>query len=862
WSVWSMAVSSRLDRLAGSGPVPGLPLAWRLAGRELRGGLRGFRLFLFCLALGVALIAGVGSLAEAIRVGLARDARALLGGDVELSLLYRPASAAQLQAFAAAGRVSALRTLRAMARSGNGPERRLVELKTADAAYPLFGQAVLAPDQPLATALANRDGRWGAVADPGVLDRLGLKLGDTVKIGSVEYQIRAVIEREPDRGAAVFLFGPRMMVADASLDATGLIQPGSLVYHHYRIAYGGGVDGPAWLKELNRRFPDAGWRVRGLDQAAPGVKRFVDRTALFLTLVGLSALLVGGIGVGNAVKAYLEAKTTTIAILKCLGAPSRSIFALYLSLILLLACGGALIGLVLGAAVPFVAAAPLAANFSLDLATGVYPLPLAAAAGFGLLIAFGFSLPALMRARDLPPGQLFRDMLGHARGGRRRRLGDAALLAIVVLLLIALTLAATGDRWLAAWFAGATLVTLIVFRLLGAAVMAAARPLARRQRGTLRRALADLAGPAAPTPTVVLALGLGLTVLVAVAMIEGNLRRELAETMPAAAPSFFFIDIQPGQAAAFDALVRAHPGVSDLERVPMLRGRIVGMKGVPAEKLKTPHNMGWVLQGDRGITWAANLPRGSRLVEGSWWPADYRGPPLISLDAEVAEAFDLKLGDSLTVNVLGREITGKIANLRRFDWATLTINFIMVFSPGILEAAPQTHIATLRVDPAEELALERQVTDRFANVSAIRVREALASAERMLGAMTRAVAATAAVALIAGIAVLAGAVVADRRRRIYDAVVLKVLGATRRDVLAGLALEYGVLGLVTAVIALLLGSLAAYGFVRWGMEGNFVLLPGVALMTAAAGTGLAILIGLAGTWRALGEKPAPLLRNE
>jgi len=848
--------------MAASSAIEGgrLPLAWRLAGRELRGGLAGFRLFFFCLALGVGLIAAVGTISAAVQLGLARDARALLGGDVELRLLYDPATPAELAAFAEAGRVSALATMRVMAVKADRSQRLLVELKAVDQAYPLFGQMALSPDGPLQPALARQNGAWGAVVDGEVLERLGLKFGDVVKVGAATYQIRAVVAREPDRGADAFLLGPRFMVATASLADTGLVEPGSLIYRLYRIAYAPGLDAKAWLAGLAQRFPDAGWRIRELADAAPGVKRFVSQTTMFLTLVGLSALLVGGVGVGNAVAAYLDGRKETIAILKCLGAPASSIFALYLSLILLLALGGIALGLAIGAASPFIAAEPLASAFGLDLPAGLYPQPLAVAAGFGLLVALGFSLPALMRARDLPPGQLFRDMLERRR--LRRRLLDWLLLAVVVALLMALTLVTSVDQRLAAWFVVASLATLAVFRLLALGIRAAAGRLARLSRGSLRRALADLAGPGAPTGSVVLSLGIGLTVLVAVASIQGNLRRELADTMPAHAPSFYFIDIQPAQAAAFDAIARSEPGLADLDRVPMLRGRITRMKDVPVEKLAPPKHDGWVLQGDRGVTWSALPPRGATLVAGSWWPADYKGPPLVSLDAEVADAFGLKLGDHITVNVLGREITGRIANLRRIDWETLAINFIMVFSPGILEGAPQTDIATLRVPADRELDLQRRVTDRFPNVSAIHVREALASVMRIVDAMGAAVASLAGVALVAGVAVLAGAVIADRRRRIYDAIVLKVLGATRADVLAGLALEYGILGFVTAAIAVLLGSLSAYGFVSWEMEQSFVLLPSVVLATATAGAVIAVVIGLAGTSRALGQKAAPLLRNE
>ncbi len=838
-----------------------LPLTLRLAGRELRGGLRGFRLFLFCLALGAALIAGVGSLADSVRTGLARDAKVLLGGDVELRLLYRPADPSALQAFAAAGRVSALRTLRAMAKSPATGDSQLIEMKAVDQAYPLFGRVDLSPTGPLGDALALRNGHWGAVADRELLERLGLSLGRLVRVGGQDYELRATIAREPDRGADAFIFGPRLMVANASLEGTGLIQPGSLIYQVYRIAYAPGLDAKTWLADLKQRFPDAGWRIRGLDDAALGIKRFVDRTALFLTLVGLSALLIGGVGVGNAVRAYLESKTVTVATLKCLGAPARSIFSLYLTLIMLLAAGGIVIGLVIGAATPFIAAPLLTQKFGLDLALGIYPAALLGAALFGLLVALAFSLPALMRTRDLPPGQLFRDMIQPAKS-RRRRWADRLWVIIVLAALIALTIFSADDRLLAFWFVLAAIGTVIVFRLLALAIMRLAAFLSRHCSGVSRRALADLAGPAAPTRSVVLSLGLGLTVLVAVASIQGNLRRELAETMPGEAPSFFFIDIQPSQLGDFSSLVRAQPGFHELESVPMLRGRIVKLKDIPVEQLPPPAEGRWVLEGDRGLTWAAAEPVGARLVAGSWWPSDYKGPPLISLDSEVAKDFGLKLGDHLSVNLLGREITGTIANLREIDWSRLTINFVMIFSPGVLEAAPRTEIATVRVDPASEVALERAVTDRFANISAIRVKEALASVASILDGLSAAVAAMAGVALAAGVAVLAGAVLADRRRRIYDAVVLKVLGATRGNLLAGLALEYGFMGLSTALIALVLGSTAAFAFVHWVMEGDFALLPGVALATAGLGAGLAIFIGLAGTWRALGQKAAPLLRND
>jgi putative ABC transport system permease protein len=340
------------------------------------------------------------------------------------------------------------------------------------------------------------------------------------------------------------------------------------------------------------------------------------------------------------------------------------------------------------------------------------------------------------------------------------------------------------------------------------------------------------------------------------------MRREIRDTMPAQAPSFFFIDIQPDQIPAFDALVGGFGGVSELQRVPMLRGRITAMNGVPADKLTYDGDMGWILQGDRGITWSTTVPEGSAIVAGDWWAADYRGPPLISLDHDVFEAFHLKLGDTITVNVLGREITGTIANTRAFEWSALTINFVMVFSPGMLENAPQTHIATARIATDREVALQKAVADRFANISAIRVKDALETASRILAAVGDAVRLTASVTLLAGILVLGGAMVAGHHRRVYDAIVLKVLGATRMDVARAYLIEYGLLGVVTGALAAALGTVAGYLFQTQVLNGDWTFLPGTVAVTALFGTGITLAFGLFGMLWALGQPSAPLLRNE
>ncbi|WP_422369405.1 ABC transporter permease [Pelagibius sp.] len=839
----------------------GLPLALRLARRELRGGLKGFRIFLACLTLGVAAIAGVGSVSEAMLQGLQRDGRILLGGDMDLRLTHVAASAEQQAWLGERADVSVTSEMRAMARGLDADSRRvLVELKAVDDLYPLYGAVELAPARDLGGALARQDGVWGAVVDGNLLRRLEVELGELVQIGDTQYRVSAVLEREPDRTSRAFTLGPTFMVAQDSLEATGLVQPGSLIRNHYRLRLNDGIDTVSLRADLGNAFPEAGWRIRDTTQAAPGIGRFIDRLTLFLTLVGLTALLVGGVGVGNAVRSYLDGKTGTIATLKCLGAPGRLIFQVYMAQILFLALIGIVIGLLIGALAPVAAQAVIGDALGWRAELAVFPVPLITAAAFGVLTAVTFSLWPLARARSVAAASLFRDLVAPAQA-----LPDRKTLPALVFfggLLAGLAVLTATDRMLAFFFVIGAIAALLLFRLAAQAIIAAARRLPRPRHPGLRLAVTNLYRPGAPTGSVVMSLGLGLTVLVAIALIEGNLSRQVEQSLPEEAPGFYFIDIQPDQVAEFDSLVAGLPGITDVQRVPMLRGRISAVNGVSPRDMEIPPDIQWIFRGDRGLTWMREQRAGDELTVGEWWPADYDGPPLVSLDDDVGEALGIGPGDTLGVNILGRDVEVTIANLRAIDWSNLTINFVMVFSPGVLERAPQSHIATVKAEPEAEDGLEIAVTDRFINVSSIRVKEALEQVGQLMNHIATAVRAIAAVALAAGVLVLAGAVAAGHHRRVYDAVVLKVLGATRRVIAQAFLLEYGLLGLVTAAIAAVIGSLAAYLVLTEIMGTPFIFLPEAVLTTALLATAITIAFGFAGTWRALGQKAAPLLRNE
>ena len=832
-------------------------LAWRLARRELRGGIGGFRIFLLCLAMGVAAIAAIGSIGAALKGSMRDDARIILGGDVEIRLNAVPASAAQLAWLRGQGRISHISQTRSMARTGAA--RALVELKAVDDAYPLFGSVVLSPGLALDRALARRGADWGAVVEPALLTRLNIAIGDTITLGKARFRIVATIVREPDRAARGIAFGLRVLVAHAALKASGLIQPGSLIRYHYRIALR--VSAKAWRETLDTAFPKAGWRVRDTGNAAPGLGRIVDRISVFLAVVALTALLVGGVGVGNAARAFLQSRSGTIAILKCLGAPGRVIFAVYAIQITVLAAAGVTAGVTVGGLAPLAAGALFGGRLPIDPQFGVYPAPLALAAVFGILVTAAFSYWPLVRARAVSAATLFRDLI--APEFRWPGWRDSAVVAGLALLLGLLAVASAQDRQMALYFVAGTAVALIAFRLAAGGIAALSRIAPRAGNPYLRLALANLHRPGAPTATIATSLGMGLSVLIAVALVEGNLSRYVGGVLSESAPSLYFIDIQPDQVAAFDRLLAATPGLRNVGRVPMMHGRIVAIAGTPVDEIQPPANYAWILRGDRGLTWMRSPPAtGSTVVEGEWWPSDYTGPPLLSFDAQAARALGIAIGDTITLNVLGREIETRVANLRRIDWNSLAINFVMILAPGVLDGAPQTHIATARADDAAgDAALERTVTGEFSNVSAIRVREILNRLRALIGQLATAVRLVSAVVVAAGILVLAGAIAASRKQRIYDAVMLKVLGATRRDVLAVFAIEFGLLGVVTVAIASGIGTLSAWAIVTKLMHADWVFMPATVALTALACLGVTVAIGAAGTWSALGQKAAPLLRN-
>jgi putative ABC transport system permease protein len=833
--------------------VSGFTLAWRLARRELRGGLRGFVVFLACLTLGVAAIAAVGVLNAGVLEGLERDASALLGGDIRIDVSNQPLGEDELAGLTPAGatRTDVART-NAMAHGAEG-RRVVVELKAVDSAYPLYGEALLDPPGDLQAALAD----GGIVVERSLLARLGLGVGDPIRIGEADFVIRGVLEREPDRIGGYVSVGPRAMIHADRLASTGTILPGSLVRYSYGFALPPDANAEAVLAQLRADNPEVQWRARGTRDVQPQVTRFTDRLASYLTLAGLTSLLIGGVGVALAIQNYLAGKTATIATLKVLGASSGLVFRIYLLQVLALAGTGILLGLVIGQAAPWLLRTLAASALPIQVAGGLYPTPLLIAAGCGLLTAVTFVIWPLARARAVSPAGMFRALIVPPHN--RPPIAILALLGLCVAGLAALALLGVADRRLGLIFVGVALASAGLLAGLAVVLLRGVRLVGQRGGARVRIALANLHRPGAGATGVIVALGAGLAVLTMVALIERNLSAEVELRLPGRAPSLFVIDLQPDQVEAFTGLIGEFEGAELLQSAPVMRGRVVRIDGVPADQTGIEH---WTLRRDRGLSYAAAMPAGTELVAGAWWPEDYTGPPLVSVEDEVAEAYGVGIGDRLGFNVLGRVIEAEIASLRaEIDWGRARLDFVFLFSPGVLEAAPHTLAAAVEVPPAAEAALLDRMADALPNVTPISVRELVARVDEVMRKIELAVAAVAGVTLLSGVLVLSGAVAAARRRHLYESVVLKVLGARRVDIFRIFLIEYLGLGTTAALAGGILGSVGAAAVVIWAMKLPWVFSLGAVLSVLLLALAITLVAGFLGTWRLLGRPAAPVLRS-
>jgi len=833
--------------------------AWRIARRDLNARFKGLRLLLVCIFLGTAALAAIGTLTAAIERELAASGQELLGGDLEVEVWQRDLTEDEKAALARYGTISGGTRLQAMASAGENAAP--AELKAVDEFWPLYGTLALADGREAGAPSGNN--AWLA---RGALDRLDIEVGDRFTIGTVELIAAGVIEDEPDRLSEGFQLGPTVIVAEDVPGRAGLLQPGALYQSKYRVAFADPSRDPEAVEDaLTDAYPNAGFDFRTRDRASPGADRFVAQMSDFLTLVGLAALVIAGIGIAGGVSSYLDQRRSSIATLKVLGASSRDIVRIYALQIAVAALAGSLAGLAVGVLVTPLLGAALEGLLPVQSGFIIEPAPLLLAGSYGMLVAFAFAAAPLLRARSFPAMALMRSRIVPLSRDRRSLGVTAAGIAAIC----ALALLTTAEPRLSGGFLLGAGVALVLLAGLGFAIQALARRLPRPNNPILRSALANIHRPGAPTGALVTALGFGLAAFVLLAAIQSAIEGNIDSRVPREAPDYFVLDVPVAKEARFTELVEGRFPEASLRMVPTLRGAVLAYgpesEMVRVSELEELPEGAWGLRGERGLTYADRLPQGNRVVEGEWWSPLHSGEPLVSIDAEFARALDLEVGDYLTIGILGVERTARIANLREIDWESMGFNFLLVFSRNAISDAPHNLSATIDLPDAADTEargeLLRALVREFPSSSVVEVGEVLGEARTILRQVGLATLAAAAVAVLAGLAVLMGAIAAARTSRTYDTVVLRVLGASRRQILMMQLAEYGLIAAALALVALGLGSLLGWVVITQLFE--FDWLPDWGVVLGVLGLGLVTVLAFAigGSLPLLRAKPARALRE-
>jgi putative ABC transport system permease protein len=840
-----------------------LAVALRLARREIRGAGRHFAGLAACVALGVAALVAVGTFAANLDRALAREGKALLGGDLELRSprpLGEEAAGALAPLAAAGADLVEVRELVAMARDPESGGALLVEIKAAGSGYPLYGAFQTQPPGLGPSAL----GADGVLVEERLLERLGRRPGDRLVIGPATFTVRGTVVREPDR-AGLLALGPRVFLSPEGLARAALVQSGSRVRHRVLVRLPERLSPAAVRESIARRLEDPAVRVATFEEAQPGLRRFFEQLTTYLGLIALATLLVGGVGVAAAVRTFIRRRRESLAILKCLGAESRLLFLAYLAQSVALGLAGSLIGAALGLGLqPLVVA----------LLADVLPFPVGArpalgAVGRGVLMGglatLLVALWPLCEVRAVSPAGLLRREVEPEPTRAPRRWPVAVPIAGG---LGALVLWQAGAWRTAAVFAGAVLAALALLVVVSRGLVALSARAPRFRSLAWRQGIANLRRPGGQAAGVVVALGVGVMLLVSVALLEANVHRQLDLERRREVPSFFFLDIQPAQRERLVAILR---DAGDFQPVltPVVRARLAAVNRVPVTRdlvarRREAGNRVFYFTRDYVLTAAAALPEGNAVTRGRWW-VDGGSPgstTLVSLEEEAARNLGVDLGGTLTFDVQGVAIEAQVASLRRVDWQTLSMNFFAILSPGSLDGAPTTYLATARVPADREAAVQNAVAAELPNVTTVPVRDLVERVDAILERIALAVRAIAALALAVGLAVMAGALAASRYQRLTESVILRTLGASRAVVARIFAVEYACLGAAAGVGGTLLACLLAWLVVRFVLDTPWTVEPGVLAAGVLASTAVAVAVGFLATYRLLGQKPLPVLRRE
>ena len=831
----------------------------QMAIRELRAGFYGFRIFIICLVLGVGTITAVGTVKSGIEHAINMKGSELLGGDAEAEFTYRSANNEELNWLKSVSQnISEILEFRSMASvsTDNRSERALTQIKAIDNEYPLIGEVQLSSGRALKDMLSQPK---SALMESDLVSRLGISVGDAFSLGLTEFILRDIIVTLPDDAGANFGLGPRTIVKTEDLATSGLIAPGTLFSAKYRLKIDS-IDNLDSLKMLARtKFENSGMRWRDSRNGTPGTSEFVARLSAFFIMVGLAGLIVGGVGIGSAVKSYLNRKISTIAVLRSFGATNFQIFMTYFIQLATISLLGIALGLGIGAGAPHILAPFLKVIIPLPFDIVFSIKPVFEAAIYGTIIATLFTLWPLSRCENIQTAALFREMNLLSDSLPRLKYLIWTLGLLIILLITSAFF--NQNPTLTSWFALGFVIALLALFLSARILMQIIKKLARFVKGrpSLRWALASMGGTQEGTSSSLLAIGLGLTVLAIIGQVDGNLRTSIDNDLPEVAPSYFVIDIQKSQIEEIRRILNSHSGVTSFDEAPMLRGIITKINNKKASEVAGDH---WVIRGDRGITYFEELPERFNLTEGRLWPRDYSGKTQISFAAEQAEELGLGLGDSITVNIMGKEITGEITSLRDVDFSTAGIGFVIAMNPSALKNAPHSFITTIYADIDSEMEIFNNLARKFPNITLIKVRNVIERVSDLMGSLATASSYGALTTLATGFLVLLGSAASGQSARSYDAAILKTLGATQTDLIISYIIRFSVIGATAGFVAIFFAICGAWGITTYVLEIPFHIIWPTVFFIIMGGLVANLLAGLYFAIQSLKVRPAKFIRSQ
>jgi putative ABC transport system permease protein len=842
---------------------------FNMAWREIRASWRRLLLFFLCIAIGVGSIVSLRSLVQNLKASVMREARSLLAADAQLGVHqpWKPETRSSLERFSnlpvVAGHTEVFET-QTMARAANNQSAPpfIIELRGVQEQFPLYGEVQLAGGTRYTHALL-RD--RGALAHASVLDRLNLKVGDEVKIGQVVFTIRGALKRVPGSEARFDLI-PRVLVDLADVQATGLAAFGSRVSYKWLLKAREGQD-QAMLQELRREFRtlrvDFWWSFRELEGT---ISERLRLTEGFVGLVGLAILALGGIGVASVTRVFVQQKLKTIAILKCLGGENRRVLSAYLAQALALSLAGSGAGLLLASVITILIPRYAAGRLPIELESGLTWQASVQGVGVGVIVALLFSLPLLLEIRQVKPILVLRQ----STTARRRRIDWLRLgaWATIAPALFGLAIWQSGSLRYALIFLGIAVATILVLGLAGGALTHSLRRVRRLPSFALRQGVSSLYRPGNQTRTILFAVGLGALFVIAVRIQQANVMKEYDFDLNAASADMFLIDIQKDQRSAIEgAIARFGDGAPTI--IPVVQGRIIGLMRAPGNSSDmSREQVGRTLGWERRFSYRPRLEESEEIIAGKFWEPQPAAEPEISVEESYARDLQLGLGDTLIFDFLGRRIEAKITSVRRVERRVSPLAYLtratVLFRPGALEAAPQFFIGAVKGPPpgAMRAQLQREFVEQFPNVTMIDAFDAIAEIRKRAGEISFAVSFIGGFVFLCGALILAGSVAMTKYQRLYEAAILKTLGAEKKLIVYITLIEYGVLGLMAGAI----GSSAAIGLTwaisKYGMKIPWQLAPSVNLIGVAVTMLLVMAVGALSSWDVMTKKPLGILRAE